>query len=85
MLIGCGYFVQRWRAKRSTLSFLVAQFSTLATIVPDRNDDIAVSAAMFADFVHKCGLSKKRLHQQLYPLEFGTSSFLMSDQFLQKM
>uniref|UniRef100_H3HED4 tRNA(Ile)-lysidine synthetase n=1 Tax=Phytophthora ramorum TaxID=164328 RepID=H3HED4_PHYRM len=43
---------------------------------PLRNNhgDTSVSAATFAELVRKCGLSKKRLHQQLYPMEQGRSS-----------
>lgn len=31
-----------------------------------------MSAVNFAEFVRKCGLSKKRLHQVLYPQDNGT-------------
>ncbi|CAH0491150.1 unnamed protein product [Peronospora farinosa] len=75
MLIGCGRFAERWQAKGSTPSFLVAHhLSTFVNIAPNSNEDVSVSATMFADFVRKCGLSKKRLHQELYPLEFGQSA-----------
>ncbi|CAI5736637.1 unnamed protein product [Peronospora destructor] len=74
MLIGCGRLVERLRAKHSALSFLGAHLSTMVNTAPDSSDEASVSAAMFADFVRKCGLSKKRLHQELYPLEFGRSA-----------
>ncbi|KAG6610153.1 tRNA(Ile)-lysidine synthetase [Phytophthora cinnamomi] len=62
-------------AQRASPSLLAAHLSTTidTTIdtIPQNERNTSVSAVEFAEFVRKCGLSKKRLHQQLYPLENG--------------
>ncbi|KAE8885028.1 hypothetical protein PF005_g2405 [Phytophthora fragariae] len=60
------------RTQRSSSSFLAAHLSTTIDTVPKH--DNSVSAVNFAEFVRKCGLSKKRLHQELYPLDNGRSA-----------
>lgn len=39
-----------------------------------KGQDDGVSAAMFEDFVRRCGLSKKRLHRELFPADGGYSA-----------
>ncbi|KAF1773907.1 Rossmann-like alpha/beta/alpha sandwich fold [Phytophthora cactorum] len=57
--------------QRSLRRVIGEKLSTKAGNVPPDNRGASVSANRFAEFVHKCGLSKKRLHQKLYPLEQG--------------
>ncbi|KAG3195342.1 hypothetical protein PC128_g8585 [Phytophthora cactorum] len=59
------------QAQRSLRRVIGGKLSTKAGNVPPDNRGASVSANRFAEFVHKCGLSKKRLHQKLYPLEQG--------------
>ncbi|KAL4124994.1 hypothetical protein PRIC2_008585 [Phytophthora ramorum] len=65
----CGRFAVRARAPIARCSTLGDEQHTV-----DNHGDTSVSAATFAELVRKCGLSKKRLHQQLYPMEQGRSS-----------
>ncbi|KAG7393759.1 hypothetical protein PHYPSEUDO_004522 [Phytophthora pseudosyringae] len=59
------------QAQRWTSRHLGGRLSTLTDGRPPSHPNVPVSATMFTEFVRLCGLSKKRLHQELYPLEQG--------------
>jgi hypothetical protein len=60
--------------QRSASSLLALRLSTSSGVAVDPHRDTSISAEAFTEFVRNCGLSTKRLHQQLYPLERGTPS-----------
>ena len=81
MLGEYGRSVMRMQVRQSTPSLFGVRMSTFATKSTQLDNyakDAPVSAAMFAEFMHKCGVPKTRLHQDLYPLEFGTSQLIFS-------
>ncbi|KAF4133459.1 PP-loop family [Phytophthora infestans] len=58
-------------AQRLQRTLIRSYLSTEAANAPFRNCEDSVSANIFAENVRKCGLSKKRLHHQLYPMDQG--------------
>ncbi|ETL37128.1 tRNA(Ile)-lysidine synthetase [Phytophthora nicotianae CJ01A1] len=71
LLLGCRSATHYAQVKRSQPWFNRANLSTRTGNVRCGNYGTSVSSKVFADYVRKCGVTKKRLHQQLYPRDQG--------------